>query len=42
MIELSTLTGAMVIALAFTYSGLFCNDEDLSQKLLKAGESYFI
>ena len=30
MIELSTLTGAIVIALAFTYAGCYCNDDDLA------------
>lgn len=39
MIELSTLTGAMVVSLAFTYSGLFCNDDKMSESLIKAGES---
>ena len=41
MIELSTLTGAMVIALAYTYAGLFCNDDEMSEKLIKAGKEYF-
>ena len=30
MIEMSTLTGAIVIALAYTYAGLYCNADDLS------------
>ncbi len=38
MINLATLTGAIVISLGDYYAGLFSNDESLSQKLLKAGE----
>ncbi|HJK86495.1 MAG TPA: leucyl aminopeptidase [Candidatus Megaira endosymbiont of Nemacystus decipiens] len=36
VIDLATLTGAIVISLASTYGGLFCNDEDLSEKLLNS------
>lgn len=39
MIEMSTLTGAMVVALAFTYAGLFCNSEELASNLTAAGKS---
>jgi leucyl aminopeptidase len=37
MINLATLTGAIVVALADVYAGLFCNDDDLANKLTKAG-----
>ena len=37
MIELSTLTGAMVISLAFTYAGCFSNSDYLAEKLIKTG-----
>lgn len=39
MIDLATLTGAIVIALGSTYAGLFSNDDELSEKLKKAGEN---
>ena len=38
MIDLATLTGAIVIALGGTYAGLFSNDDKLSDKIRKAGE----
>ena len=38
MIDLATLTGAMVISLGNLISGLFSNDDELSNKLIKAGE----
>ena len=38
MIDLATLTGAIVVALGSHYAGLFSNDEVLSQQLSKAGE----
>jgi leucyl aminopeptidase len=38
MIELSTLTGAVVVALAYSYAGLFCNNDKLAEKLVKTGE----
>ena len=37
MINLATLTGAIVVALADVYAGLFCNDDDLAEKLTQAG-----
>lgn len=41
VIDIATLTGAVVIALGFHTTGLLANDEDLAQDLLKAGqESY--
>jgi leucyl aminopeptidase len=39
MVDLATLTGAMVIALGHEYAGMFANDDDLANGLLKAGEA---
>ena len=39
MIDLATLTGACVVALGDYYSGLFTNDEELSQALLSSADS---
>lgn len=39
MVNLATLTGAIVIALGDHYAGLFSNDDTLSDGLLKAGEA---
>ena len=39
MVDLATLTGAMIIALGHEYAGLFSNDDDLSEKLQLAGEA---
>jgi leucyl aminopeptidase len=38
MINLATLTGAIVIALGSQFAGLFSNDDNLSNQLLSAGE----
>ncbi len=38
MIDLATLTGAIVISLADVYCGLFSNDDSLSKQLSEAGE----
>jgi leucyl aminopeptidase len=38
MIDLATLTGAVIIALGNEFGGLFSNNEDLSAKLLEAGK----
>jgi leucyl aminopeptidase len=38
MIDLATLTGAMVISLGHEYAGLFANDELLASQLIKAAE----
>ncbi|MCB2081276.1 MAG: leucyl aminopeptidase [Hyphomicrobiales bacterium] len=38
MVNLATLTGAIVVALADQYAGLFSNDDELSERLSKAGE----
>jgi len=39
MVDLATLTGAMIIALGHEHAGLFSNDDDLSAKLHEAGEA---
>lgn len=38
MINLATLTGAVIVALGQHHAGLFSNDDELSQALTKAGE----
>jgi len=38
MLECSTLTGAIVIALAWVYAGVFCNDDLLAKSLVDSGE----
>ena len=37
MIDLATLTGAIVVALGHEHAGLFANDDKLAERLLKAG-----
>ena len=37
MIDLATLTGAIIVALGQEYAGLFSNDDRLSERLAKAG-----
>ncbi len=37
MIDLATLTGAIAVALGSTYAGCFSNNEELAERLLKAG-----
>jgi leucyl aminopeptidase len=39
MVDLATLTGAMIIALGYEYAGLFSNDDGLADKLTKAGQA---
>lgn len=39
MIDLATLTGAVVVALGHEHAGLFTNDEDLARALSAAGEA---
>lgn len=39
MVDLATLTGAMVIALGNEYGGLFSNDDDLAKALTAAGDT---
>jgi leucyl aminopeptidase len=38
MIDLATLTGAIIVSLGSEYAGLFSNDDKLSKQLLIAGE----
>ena len=38
MIDLATLTGAIIVCLGSEYAGLFSNDNKLSQQILNAGE----
>jgi leucyl aminopeptidase len=38
MIDLATLTGAILVSLAQEYAGLFSNDEKLSKRLIEAGQ----
>ncbi len=37
VIDLATLTGAMIVALGSEHGGLFANDDELADQLLKAG-----
>jgi leucyl aminopeptidase len=37
MVDLATLTGAIVVALGHEYAGLFSNDDKLAERLIKAG-----
>jgi leucyl aminopeptidase len=37
MIDLATLTGAIIVALGQEYAGLFANDERLAERLIKVG-----
>jgi leucyl aminopeptidase len=39
MIDLATLTGAIIVALGHDYAGLFSNDDRLSERLHAAGEA---
>ena len=38
MIDLATLTGAIIVCLGEEYAGLFSNDDNISKKIFKAGE----
>ena len=38
MIDLATLTGAIIVSLGSEYAGLFSNDDKLSKEILNAGE----
>jgi leucyl aminopeptidase len=38
MVDLATLTGAMVIALGHEYAGIFSNNDELADQLIKAGK----
>jgi leucyl aminopeptidase len=37
IIDLATLTGAMIISLGHVHAGLFCNDDDLAATITRAG-----
>ena len=39
MIDLATLTGAIIVALGHEYAGLFSNDDKLAERLLKVGQA---
>jgi leucyl aminopeptidase len=39
MVNLATLTGAIIVALGHEYAGLFSNDDKLSERLTKSGEA---
>jgi leucyl aminopeptidase len=38
IVDLATLTGAIIVSLGSEYAGLFSNNDELSDQLLKAGE----
>jgi len=37
MVDLATLTGAIIVALGQEYAGMFCNNDQLAERLTKAG-----
>ena len=39
IVDLATLTGAIIVALGHEYAGLFSNDDRLAARLIKAGEA---
>ena len=39
MIDLATLTGAIIVALGYHHAGMFSNDDDLSSKLIDSGKN---
>ncbi|MBD1161694.1 leucyl aminopeptidase [Pelagibacterales bacterium SAG-MED15] len=39
IVDLATLTGAIIVSLGSEYAGLFSNDDKLSKQLLEAGEN---
>src|SRR5688572_33148322 len=39
MVNLATLTGAIIVALGQEYAGLFSNDDRLCERLTKAGQA---
>jgi leucyl aminopeptidase len=39
MVNLATLTGAIVVALGNEYAGMFCNEDKLAERLTEAGEA---
>ncbi len=38
MIDLATLTGAIIVALGTEYAGLFSNNDKLAERLIEAGQ----
>lgn len=42
LIELSTLTGAIIVALGSKFAGLFTNDDGLAHDLVNAGKYKFM
>ncbi len=39
MVDLATLTGAIIVSLGHEHAGLFCNDDTLAERLLAAGRA---
>src|SRR5690606_2282198 len=39
VVNLATLTGAIIVALGHEHAGLFSNDDELSERLLQAGRA---
>jgi leucyl aminopeptidase len=39
LVDLATLTGAVIVALGSTYAGLMCNDDELAARVTAAGAS---
>ena len=39
IVDLATLTGAIIISLGHVHAGLFCNDDELADRLMKAGRA---
>ena len=39
MIDLATLTGAIIVALGHDHAGLFANDDELAERLIEAGKA---
>ncbi len=39
MVDLATLTGAMIVALGHEYAGVFANDDELAERLSAAGKA---
>jgi leucyl aminopeptidase len=39
MVDLATLTGAIIVALGHEYAGMFANNDELAERLSKAGEA---
>jgi len=39
MVDLATLTGAIMVALGTEHSGMFCNNDELAERLTRAGQA---